>query len=441
MRGTISCKWTAIAVLALSLGWAPGSASASGEKDFAAGIAAARRQDYTLALKHFESAARAGMREPLLYYNLGVSYYHQRLFDEAERAFLKAARSPKLTAASYYNLGLIARDRERREQAMDWFRRAWESAQSDDMRRLSEHALDHMAVTGETPSDNTARRFLWIEAGAHYDSNAALAADFLKETGGGEDLAWSVSGYGQYEYTRLRLHGLVSADSYSEENDFDFDFLEMGASLASTARSWRLRPGLSVRHMRLGGSELQDSAALWLESATRGGDFELKFYLEHESISAGAGYGYLDGTHNHFRATAIAPTGRWRIIWEIEADSRKDFTDTASSEFFSFSPRRQEWRLEYRNPLTAVLDLKLAAGLQHASYGDPDIRVDDAGGITAMMRREDDRRRLVLELGYRHEGNWRSRLELALTERDSNFDEFDYDRNVVGLNISRSFGE
>jgi hypothetical protein len=441
MRGTTSCKRAAIAVVALLLGWAPGPAPASAAKDFAAGIAAARQQDYALALKHFESAARAGMREPLLYYNLGVSYYHQRQFDEAERAFLEAARSPRLAAASYYNLGLIARDRERREQAVDWFRRALEFAQSDEMRRLSALALEQMTVTEEAPSDNTEHRFLWIEAGAAYDSNPALAADFLRETGSGEDFAWSISGYGQYDFTRLRLHGLVSADRYSEESDFGFDFLETGASLSATAGGWRLRPGLSVRQLRLGGTGLQDSAALWLESAARGGDFELKLYLEHESISAGAGYGYLDGTRNHFRATAIAPTGRWRIVWEIEADSRKDFSDNDSSEFFSFSPRQRKWRLEYRNPLTAALDLKLAAGLQHARYGAPDIRVDNAGGVTAMMRREDDRRRLVLELGYRHAGNWRSSLELALTERDSNFDEFDYDRNVVGLSVGRSFGE
>lgn len=432
------CKWPAVAVLILMLGCPPEPVLATAEKDFAKGIAAARRQQYALALKHFESAARAGMREPLLYYNLGVSYYRTGRLDQAEQAFLKAAHSPKLAAISYYNLGLIARDRKRREQAVSWFKQAQAAAQSSEMRRLSALALYHM--TGEYPADITASRFLWVEAGVGHDSNPALAADFLRETGGA-DHTFGFTVYGQYDLTRLRLHGLASVERYSEENDFDFDMLETGLSLPTTAGNWRLRPGLSARHMRLGGAALQDSGALWLESATPAGPFDLKFYLEHESLSAGGGYEYLDGTRDYFRASAISPADRWRFIWETELNEREDFSDPSTGEFFSFSPKRQQWQLEYRNPLTAVLDLKLAAGLQDSTYGDPDVRADETGSITAGLRREDSRRRLILELGYRHAGNWRSRLELMFIERDSNFDEFDYERNVVTLNMGRSFGQ
>lgn len=433
----MACKWPAIAVAVSMLGWLSGPAFATAEKDFAAGVDAARRQEYVLALKYFESAARAGMRKPLLYYNLGVSYYRTRRFDRAEQAFLEAARSPKLTAISYYNLGLIARDRKRREQAVSWFRRAQAAAQDPGMRRLSALALYHM--TGEYPADITASRFLWVEVGAGYDSNAALAADFLRETGG-EDRTLGFSIYGQYDFTRLRLHGLASADRYFEEADFDFDMLETGISLPVATGAWRLRPGLSVRHMRLGGEALQDSGALWLESATQAGDFELKLYLEHESVRAAGEYEYLDGTRNHLRASAISPADRWRIILETELNEREDFSDPASAEFFNFSPRRLQWQLEYRNPLSSVLDLKLAAGLQDSTYDTPDVRVDDTGAITDRMRREDRRERLILELGYRHGGDWRSRLELMFVERDSNFDEFDYDRNVFTWNVGRSFG-
>lgn len=420
------------------LGCSPEPVLATAEKDFAKGIAAARRQQYALALKHFESAARAGMREPLLYYNLGVSYYRTRRLDQAEQAFLQAARSPKLAAISYYNLGLIARDRKRREQAVDWFKQAQAAAQNIEMRRLSALALYHM--TGEYPSDITASRFLWFEAGVAHDSNPALAADFIRETGDA-DHTLGFSMYGQYDLTRLRLHGLASAERYSKEDDFDFDMLEIGASLPTTAGNWSLRPGLSARHMRLGGAGLQNSGALWLESATPAGPFELKFYLEHETVSASTGYEYLDGARDYFRASAISPADRWRFIWETELNEREDFSDPATGEFFSFSPRRRQWQLEYRNPLTAVLDLKLAAGLQDSKYGDSDVRVDETGSITASERREDSRRRLILELRYRHTGNWRSRFELMFIERDSNFDEFDYDRNVITLNLGRSFGE
>lgn len=57
-----------------------------------------------------------------------------------------------------------------------------------------------------------------------------------------------------------------------------------------------------------------------------------------------------------------------------------------------------------------------------------------------MMRREDARKRLILELGYKHAQNWHGRLELMFLDRDSNFDEFDYERSVFTLNLGRSFG-
>ncbi len=410
------------------------------QDDFAAGVAAAQRQEYATALRYFKAAGRAGMREPLLYYNLGVSYYREGRLDQAESAFVQAVESPRLAALSYYNLGLIARDQGRREQAISRFREAEAAAQTEQMRSLSRLALRQM--TGEPPAEETFRPWLiWAEGGLGYDSNAPLATDFVRATDGdGYDQTLSVSAYGQYDFTRLRLHGLASADHYSDMDELDFDMLETGISLPWTEGALSFRPGLNLRHMQFGGESLQDSTVWLLEStAQTGSGYELKFYLEHESIRGADSYQYLDGTRSSLQASAVTPDEHWRLGCEFEFNEREDlFVNTSDGdvEFFSFSPRRLQWQLEYRNSLTDSMDLKVAAGLQDSKYSDADMRADGR-----LMRREDTRERLVIELAYKHVNDWRSKLEFIYLQRNSNFAEFDYDRGVLTLGLERSFGQ
>lgn len=433
-------KWLATVILP-ALVWLPAVSQASMKDDFAAGVAAAQRQEYAKALKYFEAAERAGMSKPLLYYNLGVSYYRERRLYEAETSFRRAAQSPQLAALSYYNLGLIARDQGKREHAINRFKHARAMAKTEKMRRLSELALQRMITPDTAEPEPAAPWFIWVEGGIGYDSNAALAADFATKTGG-RDETFGFSAYGHYDFTRLRLHGLVNLEHYSELHDFNFDLLETGASLPLENGAWRFRPGLSLRRMRVGDESLQDSAALLFQSTLRmGGDFDLKFYLEHEAIDAGGGYQHLEGTRNYFQASVSTPADRWRLVWDVELNDREDLAGEASSEFFSFSPRRIQWQLEYRNPLTERINLKLAAGLQDSKYRGTDIRIDDEATVVTEMRRSDDRNRLILELEYRHRNDWQSRMELIYLERNSNFAEYDYDRTTLMLSVGRTFGQ
>jgi hypothetical protein len=430
-------KWLAAAGL-LAMAALPVWAHASMEDYFAAGVAAAQRQEYARAIRLFESAARAGMRDPLLYYNFGVSYYRLSRLDKAEAAFLRSATSPKLAALSYYNLGLIARDSGRREQAISWFKQAEAAAQTSQMRALGNLALQQMTVAGTDPTASPAPWFIWAEGSIGYDSNAALATDFTPEAGGVDDKALGFSAYGQYDFSRLRAHALIDTEYYSELTDLDFQMLETGISLPLPGGGRELRPGLSLRHMRLGGQSLQDSATLLLESTVQADSgFQLKLYVDYESVTAGSGYQYLEGMRSSLRASVDSPAERWRFVWDIEFNEREDLfiaSADAGDEFFSYSPRRQQWQLEYRDALTPVLDLRLAAGLQDSKYKGSEMRDG-----TVIQRRKDRRERLILELGYEHGNDWRSGLEVTYIERDSNFAEFDYDRNVLRLNVGRSF--
>jgi tetratricopeptide (TPR) repeat protein len=427
-------KWLAVAGLLVVM-WLPAGVWASVEEEyFNSGVTAARQQDHAAALRHFEAAERGGMRQPLLYYNLGVSYYHEGRLDKAESAFHLAARSPKLAALSYYNLGLIARDRGQLDQAIDRFEQAGTVAQTPEMRRLSDIALSQMR--GESPEDAAASWLLWAEGGISYDSNPALATDFITTTDAGSDQSLNFSAYGQYDFTRLRLHALASASHFSDMDDLNFDLLETGLSLPLNSGSWKFRPGLNLRHIRLGDESLQDSTVLWLESRTPAAEGSgLKFYLEHEAINAASGYGHLQGTRDYFQTSLSMLEDRWRLVWDLEFNDRADMS-VATGDFSSFSPRRRQWQLEYRDSLTAAIDLRLAAGLQNSHYANPEIR-----GGAVIQSRKDTRERLILELGYEHGNDWRSKLELTYLQRNSNFAEFEYDRSVLTLGMERSFSQ
>ncbi|HEY3486766.1 MAG TPA: tetratricopeptide repeat protein [Gammaproteobacteria bacterium] len=406
-------------------------AYAAMQDDFAAGVAAAQRRDYAVALQYFESAARAGMREPLLYYNLGVSYYNEYRLDEAEDAFRRAVASPKLAALSYYNLGLIARDRGLREQAANWFQQAETAAQTPQLSRLASQA--RRELTDSAPSGIAAPWLVWIQGYVGHDSNATLSADFEAETAG-RDETRGFSAYGHYNFARLRLHGLIDTQHYSTADDFNFDTLENGISLPLSKNGWEFRPGLNVRYMQLAGEPMQSSAGLFLENSGPVGGFDLKFYVEHEAVNAAAGFEYLEGTSSFFQLSA--DNEHWRFIWDIESNEREDLFDTANEEFFSFSPQQRGWQVAYKDSLTAMLDLELTTGLQRGKYHEPDIRADGR-----VLRRQDVRQKYNLKLGYGGWRHWRSAVELGYIKKDSNFTEFIYDRGILTLSLERSFGK
>jgi hypothetical protein len=424
-------KWPAIAGW-LAMGWLSTVAHASTEQEFAAGVAAAQRLDYAVALRHFESAERAGMREPLLYYNLGVSYYREHRLEKAEQSFQRAAKSSKLEALSYYNLGLIALDQKQHQQARAWFLRAKSVAQTEQLRNLSARALEQIN-RAQIVDEPGVPWMIWVAGGIGHDSNAALTGDFVNATGG-EDATFGLSAYSHYDFPHLRLHALLNVEHYSEITGFDFDMLESGVSFPLQRGAWKLQPGLDLRQMRVGGEGLQNSVALLLQSRTQMADFELKFRLEHEAVSAANAFEYLDGSRDYLQTSIATSDERWRLNWDMEFNDREDLS--IGNEFFSFSPRRCQWQLEYENPLSEALNIKLAAGWQMSRYPDPDRRSD---GI--VMQREDNRGRLSLELEYQHQNDWRSGLELSYMERNSNFAEYDYDRIVLALTMGRGFGQ
>ena len=83
--------------------------------------AAYRRGDFITAAGLYEKASAAGFDDPVIFYNLGVTYYRLGRLDEAETAFATAAAHDQLAPISYYNLGLVARRQDEQRDARGWF--------------------------------------------------------------------------------------------------------------------------------------------------------------------------------------------------------------------------------------------------------------------------------------------------------------------------------
>jgi tetratricopeptide (TPR) repeat protein len=101
-----------------------------------------RQGDFQAAANLFEKADRAGFKDPIVFYNLGVAQFRLGHFDDAEASFATAAAFDNLAPLAYYNLGLIARRQDDYRDAYGWFRQSVLHPESSaKLRRLSKQAM------------------------------------------------------------------------------------------------------------------------------------------------------------------------------------------------------------------------------------------------------------------------------------------------------------
>lgn len=104
--------------------------------------AAFKRSDYEAAADLYQAADHAGFKDPIIFFNLGVTHYKLADYDAAEAAFANASTYPKIAPLAIYNLGLVARKAGEPGEARGWFQQAArQRGASAKIRRLAEQAL------------------------------------------------------------------------------------------------------------------------------------------------------------------------------------------------------------------------------------------------------------------------------------------------------------
>jgi len=146
-RDTTGCQRArgALALLAAILCLAaPSAAVADPYASFQDGNRLFRDNLYWAALLRYQEAAEAGMDTPLLHFNTGVAHYKAGQHTRARLELLQAAEDPGLRVISHFNLGLNAYAAGNTDEALDWFRRARDQEQSENIQTMARVAISRI---------------------------------------------------------------------------------------------------------------------------------------------------------------------------------------------------------------------------------------------------------------------------------------------------------
>lgn len=396
---------------------------------FRAGVEAAGAGDHETALAHFRAAREAGLDTPALHFNLGVTLYRLGRLDAAATAFERAADADAMAGPAAYNRGRIARERDDPTAAARWFCQAVERARTDELRARAQAALDDLRPRAR-------RGQLSVAIGGGHDSNVLLAPD--------DDVA--VVERESSTYLMLDLYGQLPlsanwagfaglyAEDYSIDDDLALTSLYGGAAWREAPQPWRREARLSVRHTRLGGEGYEDAVALDGEVRRAYDPGVLRLEAGADHFRGARDFPFLDGHRLRGGARWFMPAlgGGWSLRYRL---SRTDRDDAGNAERFrSFSYTAHDVRTRYRRSLTRDWTLRVDLRLEHRRHADAERR--DGEKLT---RRDEMRYGIGGELERHLGGGWFLAGSLEHETRESNLDEFDYDRTRVELRLERDF--
>ena len=212
-------------------------------------------------------------------------------------------------------------------------------------------------------------------------------------------------------------------------NELNIAELDGGLYLADSVGGWRNEYGLSLSHSTLGGDDYLDKAGLVLSTSVPLSEtFRLDMRARLRAIrSRDVLYDPLAGTSQDIRVA-----GNWRpdtvqnfrLQYQLYNNERNDFT--TATRFSSYSSIRHRLRAEYGYRITPRYKIRFATEYRLSDYKDDNI---EASG--EVIRRRDDRIKLLLALDL----NWSREILLGVkyeyVNNDSNIARFDYASNRV----------
>lgn len=120
------------------------AAAQSGDELFADGNRLYQDDLYWAALLRYRQAEEAGLRTPLLDYNIGVAHYRAKQYSRARAAFARAAENPGMRYLAQYNLGLTAMADGDDDTALQWFRQVNEQSSRPQLAALAGRAMERI---------------------------------------------------------------------------------------------------------------------------------------------------------------------------------------------------------------------------------------------------------------------------------------------------------
>ena len=406
---------------------------------YARGVAAYRDGKFDKALEAFRQAERAGLADPNLLLNLGLTHYRLGQYAEASGYFEKIRGDLRYTALADYHLGLVAARLGERESAVERLESVQYMTANPRLRNMALVALlrmDNVGLDYDPFATGAAapRPDLYARLATGFDGNPELIPDRLEQGGDDEgapygelrgdmNLPLLVTAAGQ-----TYLRGDAQFRQYRGERGFDQASGEVELRQAFTAVDWRW--GIAAE----GGQAWLDGEAY---EAVAGGGLDLSRELpaaivtlraDSVRVNGEGDFEYLDGFRHRAGIELARPLGalRARGNYEYEHNDRLDFTD--GPEFSSHSPRRHALGFSVGRPAGRGL-IEGRVRYRYSSYPDANRFLDD--GTLQEARRSDQLATLGVRGRLRGGTSWNWLADVQYNRNESSIDEFGYTRYLV----------
>lgn len=409
---------------------------AVGESDFDAGVTLFNDAEYSEALIRFEAAEKAGMKEPKLYFNMGVCHYKLGQYRQARSAFLRSASSSSLRDLSHYNIGLVEQAEGKDTQAQRWFQRVYDNTQDI---RLKALAGSKLGVREGAASRSAEKNwFAGYSFNLGYDDNIEDPA-LNGASGKGDNFLNAMvyaSGVLQGSYNEgVRLMAVGYLQKYQDVTVYDLGMLQLKLDKSFMSGPWKNAAGVGVEQMTLGTNDYLRTGKLRFlgEKALSTSDTLRLRYRYSDITSLNTAYDKLEGDRHQaeIRWQHKLPHKRFQASYEYEVNDRNDYTGTTT--FSSYSPTRHTIDLRARFEPTPQWQLKGRLAYRNSRYADANILASGA-----RVTREDDQARAAIGISRKLGRTLTLDADYKYTDNSSNIDVYTYTRNVYSVGISGS---
>ena len=392
--------------------------------DWRDGAAAYASDDFSSALRHFETAKRHGLDSPAVHYNIAVCHYKLGQLTEAAIGFRTIAnRFPKMRGLAEYNLGLVALRNNDTRAATEHFLNAHKySADDKTIRILSSNRLRETEPEIRTGTHWSGA----IGTRAGFDDNVALRDETgLPSTLSAEspmaDLFASVKGPFNGA-SRFRVDASLYIVRNFDADEFDQSELYGGILYNWRPGDWRLQLGAHYSAGSLGGDAFDRKAGGNL-TAIRYLDknSELGFSYIYDNVQdANVIFAGIAGSRRQFQGQYGWYSGehRFRVRYRQEENHRLDP---------QVSPKRKTLSVNYRYQPSSNWGYE--GGISYRSS-----RYDQLS-----VERQEDLATFNLSITRMLVKNWTLLIDYRFSKNDSTDTLFTYNRNVITIGAMRVF--
>lgn len=397
---------------------------------FQSGVEASRRGVHDQALGYFLDARAEGMTGPALYYNIGVCFYKLERYMEAEESFRKTAEFPATASLAHYNLGLIFLKQSDNKRAAHWFHRAYSGSQNEKLRLLAAAALD-LIQRQQKEDDGKISWAQYASLGLGYDDNVELLTQTeTSQTSGQGDFFTEILGHiggsfrGSPPGSSVHLHINAYLLHYFDMGDYDISSVSLGLLYKKKTDKFQLEGGGEYAYTLLDNQSFEHIPTMSLQVKYPLQVFRsllrFRYRLSYLDI-LDSDYEYLAGWRQQMLAESAWKWSGYSasIGYVLEVNSRDDS---------DYSPTRHSVKGAFSIRPISKMKVSFSGGYRKSDY-------DISGGVD----RDEERFRADVRFSFYLNKHWELNGEYQHTENDSNFEEYNYTRNMVILSVGRRF--